>query len=115
MSARAAAAAADAEKKAAAAAAAAKQAALAANAEHKARVLKAKIDADAGWQERLRCAGASNLMRDVLTPFSAEAKRKKEASISEFNGSWVLRKMLREKALHGGGMSLAEVVEMEQM
>jgi hypothetical protein len=50
-----------------------------------------------------------------LTRFSAEAKRKKEASASEFSGSWMLRKMLRDKALHGGGMSLAEVVEMEQM
>jgi len=48
MSARAAAAAADAEKKAAALAAAAKQAAIAAAAEEQARELKAKIDAAAG-------------------------------------------------------------------
>lgn len=77
MSARAAAAAADAEKKAAVAAAAAKQAALAASAEHKARLLKAKIDADAGWDERLPCASASNLMEGAPDPFFSGSQTQK--------------------------------------
>jgi hypothetical protein len=135
MSARAAAAAADAAKKAASAAAAAKQAAIAAAAEKKARDLKAKIDAVAGLvdieshapvlplhtQFHLLSAKPSALPSSQQyimfrnDAFAAESKRKKEAAETDFSGSWSLRKMMREKATLGGGLSLAEVVEMENM
>jgi hypothetical protein len=43
------------------------------------------------------------------------AQRQKAAEETEFCGSWALRKVMREKAMHGGGMSMKEVVEMEKM
>jgi hypothetical protein len=33
----------------------------------------------------------------------------------EFCGSWVLRKTMRDKAINGGGMSMKEIMDMEQM
>jgi uncharacterized membrane protein len=135
MSARAAAAAADAEKKAAALAAAAKQAAIAAAAEEQARELKAKIDAAAGAINALTLHFRTEkqffrVTRGVLFLFArtcllvllvchngyaAEAKRKKAEEETEFSGSWTLRKIMRDKALNGGGMSMQDVVSMERM
>ena len=47
--------------------------------------------------------------------YAAEAKRKKAEEESEFSGSWTLRKIMRDKALNGGGMSMQDVVSMERM
>jgi hypothetical protein len=47
--------------------------------------------------------------------YAAEAKRKKAAEETEFSGSWALRKIMRDKALNGGGMSMQDVVSMERM